>query len=146
LLGLQHDREFRKVEATHVNERAGPLLGRHTGGMSQSVAHLAQRHQPKRWRQIERGLRRRAQARALSQGHLAPGLAKVVCNTYNVLRTGARAARCHARRRASRSRHRLAQSPETALTGPSACADDERAKYVAPLAQPETKWPTGRQT
>jgi hypothetical protein len=55
LLGLQYDREFREVEATHIDERARPLLGRHAGRMGKGVAHLAQCHQPKRRRQVERG-------------------------------------------------------------------------------------------
>ena len=55
LLGFQHDREFREVEATHIDECARPLLGRHTGRMGKGVAHLAQCHQPKRRRQVKRG-------------------------------------------------------------------------------------------
>jgi len=37
----------------------------------------------------------------------------------------------------NRPRRRLPGHPPALMT---------RAKYVAPLAQPETKWPTGRQT
>jgi hypothetical protein len=46
--------------------------------MGKSVAHLAQRHQPKRRRQIDAAsddVRKRLRS---WQGHLGPGLAKVV--------------------------------------------------------------------
>ena len=57
LLGLQHDRELDEIEAAHVNERAGALLGGHAGGVGKGVADLPQGHQPERRRQVERRLR-----------------------------------------------------------------------------------------
>src|SRR5262249_13086967 len=146
LLGLQHDREFREVEATHIDERARPLLGRHAGRMGKGVAHLAQCHQPKRRRQVERGSRRGAQARALLQRHLGPGLAKVVCNNYNVVRTRARAALGAAPAQAGGQwPPSLDQSPRRRLPD-HAPARMMTAKYMALVAQPETKWPIGRRT
>ena len=50
---LQHQREFHKVEATHVDERPRPFFGRHVGRVREGVAHLAQCHEPKRRRQVE---------------------------------------------------------------------------------------------
>ena len=57
LFRLQHDGEFREIEAAHMHERARPLRRRHADGMRKGVAHLAQRHQPERRRQVERGSR-----------------------------------------------------------------------------------------
>jgi hypothetical protein len=70
LLRLQHDRKFREIEAADMNQRAGAFLRGHARRMGKGITHFAQGHQPKRRRQIERGLRRGAQARALRKRHL----------------------------------------------------------------------------
>jgi hypothetical protein len=49
LVRLEHKGEFRKVEATHVHERAGALLHGHVRRMRKGIAYFAKRHKPK-WR------------------------------------------------------------------------------------------------
>ena len=53
LVGLQHDGEFREIEAPDMDQRAGALLGRDLGRMRHGVADLAQGHEAERRRQIE---------------------------------------------------------------------------------------------
>ena len=62
LVRLQHHGEFGKIEAADIDQRAGAELGGIGLGMRKGVAHLAQRHQAKRRRQIERGLKWRVNA------------------------------------------------------------------------------------
>ena len=55
LLRLEHDGEFRQIEAPDVHQRARALLGRNGLGVREGVAHLPQRHQAEGRRQIQRG-------------------------------------------------------------------------------------------
>ena len=60
LVRLQHHGELGEIEAAHIGQRSGALLGRDLDRMREGIAHLAQGHQRERRRQIEFCRERRA--------------------------------------------------------------------------------------
>ena len=88
LVRLQHHRELRQIEAADIHESAGALLRRDLDGVRKRIAHFAQRHQPKRRRQVERRRGGRADVATAFKRHdgsrLLPGLAISLWNTYNL--------------------------------------------------------------
>ena len=87
LVGLQHDRELGQVEAADEYQRAGAELGGIRLGMREGVADLAQGHQAKPRRQIER--RSQTACSGVFPAACGPGLALSDWDHYNLARVAA---------------------------------------------------------
>jgi hypothetical protein len=71
LVRLQHDGEFRQIEAPDIDQRTGALLGRDLDRVRERIADLAQGHKRERRRQCEIRCQRIARTISGFQGHVS---------------------------------------------------------------------------